>query len=555
MELKKLTVINKEQFTNLYRLGDINIHKDFIINNNELIELLDLFKCQFDEDFLILEIDYNIKINEIFYNLKIKNVKKIFTLSTKAQNYFKPKFNQNINFYVYPDTRILDQIKKKREVEDIEKGIDTFIQKYDFIDDKSIKEKIGLNFINESLIQFQKNNLKEEYVSFYFDLLKYKRENHFPNKNVSYLFDLMIMVILKSRDEKVIKKYQQGQFSLDKSQAYQKLNKDNKETLIESIQFIKNSEDKDIYKFINAMDGIEKVIIGSIYLNVKDLLKNKELNYQEKIENIIDSFSKEYKEELSIALFLIGLFFGYKNLYSDYYDFLNLDIFKEDELSNIVINEKKEESEVAKLKQVNEELSKKLEALENSIQNNNFNSENTQDERGSNQTDSINPIKEENEQLKQQLTEEIQRGKELKEEVERKNQELSKQTQQPIDGNQNSSNLDNTVTDKEVHVQKDDSNKLIEFTEKKDEQINDKENNQEPEESQNKQKKLDCEDINKETFQFTDEEIIKFPRSHLQEIAKARGVKTPTSEKKFPKGPEGQIALYNAIKASQKLDI
>lgn len=563
MKNKKLTIINKEQFTNLYRLGDINIHKDFIVQDDEIFDLLNLFKCEFDEDYLILEINYNKNINNAFYNLKIINVNKIFALSQKAQNYFKPKFNQNINFYIYPDNSILEKIKEQREIENINKGIDVFINKYDFMNLNKIEEKIGMNFIKESLVQFSKDNLKEKYISFYFDLLKYKREGFFPNKSVQYLYDLMIIIILKSRDEKAIEKYVNGKFSLDKSPSYQKLSLSNHDTLTELIHFIKNSEDEDIHKFINAMDGIENIIIGSIYLNLKDLLNEKKVNYQEKLENIIDSFSKEYQDELSVALYFIGLFFGYKNLYSDYYDSLDLNIFKEEDNSNnILTNEEELESKISKLKQENEELSKKIEGLESSTQNNNLYNETLQNSNNSNQTGLINQIKEENELLKKQLEGKVQSEKGLKEELEQKNQELLKQTQQLKDSNHNSCNLDNeitsednTVTEKEVHMQKNDSNKFIESIEKQDEQFNHKENYQEPSEAQNQQKKLDNEDMNKESFPFTDEEIIKFPRSHLQEIAKARGVETPTSEKKFPKGPEGQIALYNAIKASQKLDI
>ena len=63
------------------------------------------------------------------------------------------------------------------------------------------------------------------------------------------------------------------------------------------------------------------------------------------------------------------------------------------------------------------------------------------------------------------------------------------------------------------------------------------------------------ETINKKYFQFTDEEITKFSLSHLQDIARERGVETPTSNKKFPNKKKKKIALYNAIKALQKLDI
>jgi hypothetical protein len=190
----------------------------------------------------------------------------------------------------------------------------------------------------------------------------------------------MIITTLQKRKTETITKFKQGELKLDKSLAYQKLNNNKKETLFENIEFILTTDDKAIKKFINNIDTTP-LISGAIFLKIKYLLKedNRDKNTWPEILKIVDSFSNKYKDELSIALYLIGLFYGYQNLYNYYYNFLKLDMFKDSENTSVEVIEKKEENLTDKkfkaLKEENKKLILELEKIKelsnkSTIQNN-----------------------------------------------------------------------------------------------------------------------------------------------------------------------------------------
>jgi len=348
------TIISRDEFIKLYRFGNIQV-KNHILNDDKnlednLIELLKLSSFEYEESYLIVKLTDE-TINsistlltiQITYQLKLENIKSIYALSDKAVQFYKTKVNLKVNFQISPFKNILKKIDKFKELEDISQGIKVLNEQFYNIKKEEIEKQLGSEFINDFL-KFD-NYLNSDFKNFYLDLLSYKRENKFIKNDTSYIYDLMIITLLQERRPESIQKFKQGELKLKDSPSYKKLDKNEKETLFGNIEFIQKTDDEDIKKFITKVD-INHLIIGTIFLNIKDLILVKNETYQEKILKIVDSFKGQYKDNLSISLYLIGLVFGYKNLYDSYYDFIELEIFKDSENDSVQVVEKEEDTKL-----------------------------------------------------------------------------------------------------------------------------------------------------------------------------------------------------------------
>jgi hypothetical protein len=383
------TIISRDEFIKLYRFGSIKINSNYLLDDNEnietrLIKLFEILPLEYEESYLILKIDdmvnkyYDFEKIQTIYTLNIEKIKAVYVLSSEAQHFYKTKVNQKVNFQITPFKTILTQVIELKKNQDIDEGIKILSKQFQFINKKDIERKLDNRFRDKFLKL--KDYLSKDFENFYFDLLSYKRENYFPKDDIGFIYDLMIITTLQKRKTETITKFKQGELKLDKSLAYQKLNNNKKETLFENIEFILTTDDKAIKKFINNIDTTP-LISGAIFLKIKYLLKedNRDKNTWPEILKIVDSFSNKYKDELSIALYLIGLFYGYQNLYNYYYNFLKLDMFKDSENTSVEVIEKKEENLTDKkfkaLKEENKKLILELEKIKelsnkSTIQNN-----------------------------------------------------------------------------------------------------------------------------------------------------------------------------------------
>ena len=136
------TIISRDEFISLYKFGNININTNFIILNsdnrvNEIIKLLNYMPFSQDEDYLILKFkDDDCLVGECFneiktiFNLKIKKIKDVYTLSEKAQYFYKTKFNKRINFQIIPYKNILIEVTNFSAIKDMNLGIDILFEEY-----------------------------------------------------------------------------------------------------------------------------------------------------------------------------------------------------------------------------------------------------------------------------------------------------------------------------------------------------------------------------------------------------------------------------------------
>ncbi len=337
MNHKYMTVLSRDEFIKLYRFGAININRNFVLkqdNNieNNLIELFKMLSYNESSDYLMITIhedNFNKNFKEITYPLEVSKIKKIEVLSEKAERFYRTKVNHKVSYYLTPFSNILPSIEKYQELNDMSKGVDILFELFSINNREEIKKELGFDFKENFLEKYEKydreniNYLENEYQNFYFDLLFYVREIKFTKEDVGFIYDMMILSLLKNRDEKIIKKFRAGSFSLSQSTTYKILESNKQDSIFGYLSFISSLNDKNIQNFLNTVNR-KNLIIGTIFFKIKSLLEEKEenLNYWNDIVNLINSCPKEYKKELDIALYLIGLVFGYRGLNEPYYDFL-----------------------------------------------------------------------------------------------------------------------------------------------------------------------------------------------------------------------------------------
>jgi hypothetical protein len=413
----KYTIISRDEFLKLIKFGTIYQNINYIVEEkNQQKVISEILKAlPYDDPFgyVVVEFTYeenfSISYMQTLVKLDIKDIINIYCLTNEALDFYKSKFNPNIKFKLFENQDLIKEVNFHKLIEDKKQGIEVLFEIFK-LNLKDVNEKYNDNLIKE-LLEFEENNyLEQEYKNFYFDLFCYKRYNSFYKEDIGFLSDIRAlnqMVDIRLQKEIFLSGTYTNNIITNKEKNAIELK------LINIIsKYIEMSNKNDEKTEEEKKETIRESVIGAIFLKSRQLLntESREENYWENFENLINEFKKEFLEETKEALWYLGVFLGYKYLYDDYYNFSNFNIFKENDLSDVLINEKEED-------------------LENSIQNNNVDSENIQDKNSSNQSNLINQIKEENEQLKKQLEEKVQSEKELKEEIERKNQELLNQAQ------------------------------------------------------------------------------------------------------------------------------
>jgi len=333
MNSRYITVVSRDEFIKLYRFGAINISRNFILKRNNNIEnnLIELFKnLSYSEpsDYLIININesnYDKNLEEIVYKLELQNIKKVEVLSEKAERFYRTKVNHKVNYYLTSYSNIFPTIEKYQELKDMNRGVDILFEQFNINTPKEkIEEELKINFKEQFL---EKEKEKDDSVSininFYWYLLCYKREIKLEKDDTSFIYDMMMLSFKKEGNIDILEKLESGILLLSSSTTYQILETNKQNNIFEYISFIISSKNENIQKFLAQIEE-KNLIVGSIFLKIKSLLDEKEdnENYWKDVVNIVNICPVEYKKELAIALYFIGLIFGYRGLYDNYYDFL-----------------------------------------------------------------------------------------------------------------------------------------------------------------------------------------------------------------------------------------
>lgn len=495
-------IVSRDDFTNLYKFRDIEVDFSDIIHNAVEKSLENKFKnLPFDNEFGFIIIKFEDKSynqNSSKYKLDIRNCKSIYALSEVSQKWYSVKFNKNIKFNVIEYPNILENVKNYKYLENINMGIDILFEQFNIKNKKTFDEKFDAKF-KEKVLEYKSSNqhffMTTNFENFYFDLLLYERKNDkFGKEDVSYIYDVVVLVILQDRAEDKVKEFYTKQLKItDKYPFCITLNKENKkDKLLKNINLIKEKEEPDFKIFIEKID-IKDLIISSLFLKIKDLLNEEDGGqkdgYQEEIKSLVNDFQSDYKEEVSIALYLIGLVFGYEKLYNYYYDSLELDLFKDD-VKDMDYKKKFEELQSLKdnkIKKLSDEKSK-IEREKEEVDKSNKEAK-----------DKIESLKEEN--------------KELKLKLEKMQEPSNKET------TQNDSDIEKEEESKEVISE---GNIKVADVEEKEE--------------------VENHIILKSNL--NDEEIVQYSITFLREIVNN---KEPIDKKLYPNNKQSKIRLYNKI--------
>lgn len=317
-----LKIISKQEFTSLYRFGKIPYSESILINSDDASKLLyNAFKAlpffDGDEEYLVIKIDSSSISPE---NILITDVIEIIPLTRAAKKSFEIKFDNRIHFSdaIYED--IIQQVETYIEIQDKLEGGKSLVNLFLKNNKTGITEKI----IEEAYVSRYKG-LKSNQIKadFYTHLLVYERYEFFPNTELGYFYDLgEVFAHFKERDT-----FKGSGFYnfLENNKALLKEKK-----LSEIIDFIEKSDEINSFKSLLTLDGIKLYLTGVFYLKYKEEVVTKDSVYQTTLPKIMQYIAKEkfYLQENTDALYLLGGFFGFKKFYDDYYDSLNLRIFK-----------------------------------------------------------------------------------------------------------------------------------------------------------------------------------------------------------------------------------
>lgn len=322
----------------IYYMVDVK-ESDLEVKLKEKINKVDFLSGE-EEEIIILKINNkNTEANiEEWYTVKIENVQRYYLLSEKSKLFYTTKVSSKFKYEIfYENTNLLYDIEEVKEIIDMRRGQEILLKQFDLKDDFD-------NGFNEVFLKEvrnylkSKNYLKLDYESFEFDVLSYRRKNKFIPTDLSYIYDLMIILVLKDRKEETVNRFYGEGIPIENSKTSKLLNEEKNLNLLGYIKFMKNSTDENVKKFFSSL-GEHQLVKGLLFLKFRDLKENNNL---EGIKEYIETFVPEYRKEVILALSYIGIIFGYEKL-RDYY-YYSIDCFVDPINKNAMKDCIKEES-------------------------------------------------------------------------------------------------------------------------------------------------------------------------------------------------------------------
>jgi hypothetical protein len=330
--MNNLYILTKQEFTSLYRFGQIPIIINKVIEvdsiSKECVEkkifeiFMDLPYFVGDEEYLIIGFE-NKLINDLW--LEIENVTEIIPLTKAAKNSFQMKFDTKLDF---KDARFENIIHKVEEAIDIQerfRGAKAFwnLCKVNTEYKPLLKNELIEIAYNKRINVIKSNEFTDD---FFIHLLAYDRYEFFPNSELGYFYDIGEIFA-----------HSKGKTSFTGSSFHSFL-ESNKQTLSEKsfvqiAQII--SESDEVIKFTEQLtsDGLKQYIASAIFLKFKDDLAARDTIKDSVTGKLIGEIrkDKQFVNELNLAIYLTGAFFGFQKFYDDLYELVDLNIFKKKE--------------------------------------------------------------------------------------------------------------------------------------------------------------------------------------------------------------------------------
>ncbi|MBE7688369.1 hypothetical protein F6A46_08995 [Tenacibaculum finnmarkense genomovar ulcerans] len=350
--MNNLYILTKQEFTSLYRFGKVPLNLEKIIKYSTDSEEIDtkifetfmsLASFVGDEEYLIIRFEDKF-INEIW--LEIENVLEIIPLTEAAKYSYEMKFNTKINFSKPRFKNVVQKVEEETDFQEMKRGARVFLDLCkvkntykDLLPDEIIK-RAYLNRINS----IKSSGFKDD---FFIHLLAYNRYDFFPKTALGYFYDV---------GEVLAHSFGKPTFKVKGSPFYAFLEKNKQnfaqKSFLEISKIISNS--KEIQNFTQKLteNGLRRYIVAVIFLKFKEDLSDRDSIEDSDTRRLIrdithhKNYDEKYKEELNFAIYLTGIFFGYKKFYDDLYELKELKIFKKkikiEEKVSIITTEKQE---------------------------------------------------------------------------------------------------------------------------------------------------------------------------------------------------------------------
>ena len=328
--MNNLYILTKQEFTSLYRFGQIPLNLKKIIEtvssskeetDAKVFEVfMSLPYFVGDEEYLIICFE-NKLIKEIW--LEIENVSEIIPLTKAAKNSYQMKFDSKLDFGHPRFESVVKKVVEETDIQEMYRGAKAFWnlckvkKKYE---DK-LSEKVIKTVYNKRMNGIKSVDFTED---FFIHLLAYDRYQFFPNTDLGFFYDVGEILA-----------HSKGFPSLKGSGLYNYLenNKDTfaQKSFLEISEIISKSDDVLKFKEQLTVSNLRQYIVAAIFLKFKaDLSERDTIQNSESSKMILEFRESKYNftEELNFAIYLTGTFFTYKKFYDELYDLAGLKVFK-----------------------------------------------------------------------------------------------------------------------------------------------------------------------------------------------------------------------------------
>ena len=323
-----LYIISKQEFTSLYRFGQIPFRLDLIIDCNNLSKseidnkLLNNFNSLAyfvgDEEYLMISLkEYSNGNNKI----SIENVSEIIPMTKAAKSSLEMKFDNKLIFSEPRYEEVVHKFEQQIDIEERFSGAKAFckLSKINEPFKKLIDDEV---IINSYLFRLNGINLANN-TAYYTQLLAYERYEFFPNNDLGFFYDAGEAFA-----------HFKGLPTFVGSNFYNflQINKEeySNKSFIEIADYISNAEEIKAFRENLTNNKIKEYIVAALFQKFKTDLRERDTIIASETGKTILSIKKDkkYFPELHYAIYLTGAFFGYKKFYDDFYSKIELDIFK-----------------------------------------------------------------------------------------------------------------------------------------------------------------------------------------------------------------------------------
>ena len=324
---KVLKIITKQEFTSLYRFGFLPKDPNRIIVEDESSDsfddlfverLLQLPYFSGDEEYLVIKVN---ETEEEKGTIEIENVIEVIPFTEAARVSYEQKFDSRIVFLPARFEDLITEAELRIDIDDKIRGAEAL---WTILNTDELTEHYVQKEDVEFALRARRNGQKsaEFQESFDVHLLAYDRYEFFPNTDLGYFYDVGEVFA-----------HSMGKPTFKGSGLYhflESIKEEKRETkLSKLIDFIEESEEVSAFKMKCMKGELKQYLVGVLFLMFKNELADAESIIETDIKTKADYVyeKKPYKEELSYAIYLTGLFFGYSKFYSDLYDHEGLRIF------------------------------------------------------------------------------------------------------------------------------------------------------------------------------------------------------------------------------------